>query len=76
MVPNFVNFVTILNAYGSLSTIKEGNNVHQYSRNPSLGFATKVRACKGAGQKSSLGITLHALGSVGECERMNPHTPK
>ncbi len=51
MVPNFVNFVTILNAYGSLSTIKEGNNVHQYCRNPSLGFTTKVRACKGAGQK-------------------------
>jgi hypothetical protein len=28
------------------------------------------------GQKGSLGVTSHALGSVGECEGMNPHTPK
>jgi hypothetical protein len=44
--------------------------------NPSFGLATKVRACKGVGQKGNLGITFHAPGSVGECEGMNPHTPK
>jgi hypothetical protein len=37
---------------------------------------TKVRACKGVGQEWSLGVTFHALGSVKECERMNPHTSK
>jgi hypothetical protein len=36
--------------------------------NPSLGVATKVRACKGVGQEGSLGVTSHAPGSVGECE--------
>jgi hypothetical protein len=45
-------------------------------RNPSLEFAPKVRACKGAGQKGSLGVTSHAPGSVGGCEGMNLHTPK
>jgi hypothetical protein len=45
-------------------------------RNPSLKVATKARACKGAGQEGSLGITSHAVGSVEECEGMNPHTPK
>jgi len=37
---------------------------------------TKARACKGAGQKRSLGVTFHAFRSVGECEGMNLHTPK
>jgi len=27
------------------------------------------------GQKGSLGVTSHALKNVGECDRMNPHTP-
>jgi len=44
--------------------------------NPSLGLTTKARACEGVGQEWSLGVTFHALGSVGECEGMNPHTPK
>jgi len=35
---------------------------------------TKARACKGAGQEGSLGVTSHALGSVGECEGMNTHS--
>jgi hypothetical protein len=47
-----------------------------FCHNPSLELATKARACKGAGQKWSSGVTFHALGSVGECEGMNPHTPK
>jgi hypothetical protein len=45
-------------------------------RNPNLGLVTKARACKGVGQEGSLGVTFHVLGSVGECEGMNLHTPK
>jgi hypothetical protein len=37
---------------------------------------TKARACKGAGQKGSPKVTSHALGSAGECEGLNLHTPK
>ncbi len=44
--------------------------------NPNLGLATKAKACEVAGQERSPGITLHALGCVGKCEGMNPHTPK
>jgi hypothetical protein len=44
--------------------------------NPSLGLVIKARACKGAGQEGSLGVTSHAPGNVGECERMNTHIPK
>jgi hypothetical protein len=51
-------------------------NSDQICRNPSLGFMTKAGACKGVGQKGSPEVTFHALGSVGECEGMNPHTPK
>jgi hypothetical protein len=38
-------------------------------RNPSLGLATKARACKVAGQERK-------LGNESKCEGMNPHTPK
>jgi len=44
--------------------------------NPSLGLATKARACKGMGQEGSMGVTSHALRSVGKCEGINLHTPK
>jgi len=44
--------------------------------NPSLGLVTKARACEGAGQIGSLGITFHAPRNERECEGMNPHTPK
>jgi hypothetical protein len=44
--------------------------------NPNLGLATKARACKGAGQEGSPGVTSHAPGSAKECEGMNPHPPK
>jgi hypothetical protein len=36
-----------------------------YCCNLSLGFMTKVGACKGAGQEGSPRVTSHALGSVG-----------
>jgi hypothetical protein len=39
-------------------------------------LTTKARVCKGAAQEGSLGVTSHAPGNVGECEGMNPHTPK
>jgi hypothetical protein len=48
----------------------------QIYRNPSLGLATKARACKVAGQEGSLGIAFHAPESAKECEGMNRHTPK
>jgi hypothetical protein len=44
--------------------------------NPSFGFEAKTRACKGEGQDESPGVTSHVPKSVGECEGMNPHTPK
>ncbi len=50
----------------------EDGNYH----NPNLGLVTKAKACKGAGQEGSMGVTSHALGSIGEFEGMNPHTPK
>jgi len=37
---------------------------------------TKARACKRARQEGDLGNTSYIPGSAGECERMNPHTPK
>ncbi len=48
----------------------------RYCHNPNLELVTKVRACEGAGQEWSLGVTFHVLESVGECEGMNLHTPK
>jgi hypothetical protein len=45
-------------------------------RNLSVGLMTKARACVGAGQVQSMGVTFHAPRSVGECEGMTPHTPK
>jgi hypothetical protein len=51
-------------------------NEEEQCRNPNLGLVTKAGVCKGAGPKGSLGVTSHALGSVGECEGMNIHTPK
>ncbi len=45
-------------------------------RNLSLRLMTKARACKGVGQEGSSQVTSHAPGSVGECEGIDPHTPK
>jgi hypothetical protein len=52
------------------------NVSYNICRNLSFGFVIKTRACKSAGQEWSPGVTFHVPGSVGECERMNPHTPK
>jgi hypothetical protein len=56
----------------SLSQIEE---VMDQCCNLNLRLVIKTRACKGAGQEGSPGVTSHAPGSVGECEGMNPHTP-
>jgi hypothetical protein len=45
-------------------------------RNLNLGLMIKTRACEGAGQVGMLGVTCHVPRSVGECEGINPHTPK
>jgi hypothetical protein len=42
--------------------------------NPSLGLATKARACKSVGQEGSPRVTFHAPGNVKECEGSFPHT--
>jgi hypothetical protein len=44
--------------------------------NPNLGFTTKAKTYKGAGQEGSPRVTSHAPESERECEGMNPHTPK
>jgi hypothetical protein len=51
-------------------------NLQSLCCNPSLGLATKAKACEGVGQVGGLGVTCHALRNVGKCEGMNPHTPK
>jgi hypothetical protein len=48
----------------------------KYCHNPSLGLATKARACKGASQEGSSEVTSHAPENVGECEGMNLHIHK
>ncbi len=60
----------------SLSNISSLLFIPTNCHNPSFGLTTKARACEGVGQEGSPGVTFHALGSVRECEGMNPHTPK
>ncbi len=45
-------------------------------RNLNLKLVTKTMAGKSVGQKGGPGNTFYTLRSAGECERMNPHTPK
>jgi hypothetical protein len=58
-----------------LECVSKFHSCHK-CHNPSLGFATKASACKGAGQEGNPRVTSHVPWSVGECERMNLHTPK
>jgi len=44
--------------------------------NPNPELVTKPRACKKARQEGDPGNTSYTPRSVGECERMNSHTPK
>jgi hypothetical protein len=55
---------------------KEARESHLMCCNLSFGLATKSRAYKVVGQKGSPGVMPHALGNVGKCEGMNPHTSK
>jgi hypothetical protein len=50
--------------------------MYKFCYNPNLGLATKIKVCEGAGQEWSLRVTFYTLESVGECDGMNPHTPK
>jgi hypothetical protein len=52
------------------------SHMNNYYCHLSFKLVTKVRVGNSAGQKWSLGVTFHAPRSVGECEGMNPHTPK
>jgi hypothetical protein len=45
-------------------------------RNPNLGLATKVKACKNAEQEGDPADTSYAPGSAGERQRMSSHTLK
>jgi len=59
-----------------IKTITDKRMTKLFYCNPSLGLATKARACKVVGQEGSMGVTSHALGNAKECEGMNPHIPK
>jgi hypothetical protein len=65
--------------FTQLRKIDNGDNAieNNYKKccNPSLGLTTKARAHEGACQEWNPRITFHVLGSVGECEGMNPHIP-
>jgi hypothetical protein len=52
------------------------SNYYKFCCNLNLGLVIKAKACKGAGQKWSPGVTLHAPEGVGECEGLNSHTPR
>ncbi len=45
-------------------------------QNFNLRLMTKVKAYKGAGQEWSPRVTFYAPGGVGECQALNPRTPK
>jgi hypothetical protein len=45
-------------------------------RNLSFGLVTKAKGLQRCGPRGSPGVTSHALGNVGKCEGVNPHTPK
>jgi hypothetical protein len=58
------------------SIVQKKLSQKNYYCNLNIRLTTKARACKGVGQERSPEVTSHALESVGECEGMNPHTPK
>ncbi len=62
---NFMGF--LLGFLNQKMTSVTLNTCHNYS----LGFATKARACKGAGQEWSLGVTFHVPGRLRVWESEN-----
>jgi hypothetical protein len=62
--PHVNHFETISNVVRGQSLFESQWNCHNHR----LGLSTKAKACEGASQKKK-------LGSVRECEGMNPHTP-
>jgi hypothetical protein len=67
---------SIVNVHVKTKDVMFFKKRYEVCRNPSLGFATKARACKNVGQEGSLRVTFHVPKSAKECEGMNPHTPK
>jgi len=49
---------------------------HLHCHDLNLGFVTKAKVCKGANWKWSMGVIFYVLKSVGDCEGINPHTPR
>jgi hypothetical protein len=47
-----------------------------YCYNPRFGLTTKAKACEGAGQERSLGVTFCVLEIIEKSEGMNHHIPK
>jgi hypothetical protein len=71
----------LVSMYGGMAWIpfhlgSKKSGIVTFCCNLNLGLATKAKACKGAGQEGSPGVTFHAPWSVGECDGMNLHTPK
>ncbi len=60
----------------SSSSSRTWKNMNHMCRNPSLRLMTRAMFAKVQAKRGSPRITFHALRSVGECEGMNPHTPK
>jgi hypothetical protein len=69
-----VSYLLLISLYPLVANLLDvGNGV---CRNPNLGFATKARVCKVAGQEGSLGVMPDAPGSARKCEGIDPHIPK
>jgi len=70
----------LVSMYGGMAWIpfhlssKKGD-IFTFCRNLNLGLTTKARACKGACQEGSPGVTFHAPWSVGECDGMSLTLP-
>ncbi len=73
-----MSFLTTLSTSQSTKQLNLDQTFSNHLRccNPNLGLVTKVRGLQGCRPRGSPGVTLHALGNVGRCEGVNPHTPK
>ncbi len=56
----------------TLTSYSNGGKCH----NLNLWLMTNLKAYKGAGQEWSPRVKFYAHGGVGECEALNPRTPK
>jgi hypothetical protein len=69
--------MNVINTFHGIVIVDDANRLFNGNcHNPNLRFGTKTRACEGASEEGSLGVTCHAPRSAKECEGMNLHTPK